>query len=345
LIAKGGRDAYYNGPIAEAIVRYSQKVGGFFSREDFKRHRSDWVEPIATSYHGVQVWEIPPSGQGLATLELLNILENFDLKGMGRDSPDFWHVFVEAKKLAFADRARWIADPAFEKVPVEALLSKAYAKERAALVDLKKAAPKVDPGPAFPEHGDTTYFAVADGDGMMISIIQSNYTGFGSGYVVPELGFGIQDRGAQFSLDPKHPNRQEPGKRPFHTIIPGFLTRDGQPWCAFGVMGGATQPQGQAQIVVNLVDFGMNLQEAGDAPRFVHDGSSEPTGTVMTDSGRLGLESGVGAAIAKELAARGHRLAPQPGNYGGYQAVCRDPRTGVLAGASESRKDGTALGY
>jgi gamma-glutamyltranspeptidase / glutathione hydrolase len=343
LLAEGGREAYYGGPIARALVAYSEKVGGFFSLEDFQRHHSDWVEPITTSYRGIGVWEIPPSGQGIATLELLNILEGFDLKKMGRDSPDFWHVFVEAKKLAFADRARWIADPAFEKIPVQALLSKEYARKRAALIDVKKAAQSVAPGPA--DHGDTTYFAVADADGMMVSIIQSNYTGFGSGYAVPELGFGLQDRGAQFALDAHHPNRQEPGKRPFHTIIPGFLTRDGKPWCAFGVMGGATQPQGQAQIVVNLVDFGMNLQEAGDAPRFVHEGSSEPTGTAMTDGGKLGLETAVGEAIARELAARGHHLAPQPGNYGGYQAVCRDPQTGVLAGATESRKDGAALGY
>ncbi len=343
-LAAGGRDAYYKGDIAAALVRYSEKVGGFFSREDFARHHSDWVDPISTTYRGVGVWEIPPSGQGLATLELLNILETFDLATTGRDSADFWHTLVEAKKLAFADRARYIADPAFATVPVQDLLSKDYARARAALIDPNKAATVDAPG-AVAEHGDTTYLAVADGSGMLVSLIQSNYTGFGSGYVVPELGFGIQDRGAQFALDEHHPNRQEPGKRPFHTIIPGFLTKGGEPWCAFGVMGGATQPQGQAQIVVNLVDFGMNLQEAGDAPRFVHEGSSEPTGTTMTDGGRLALERGVPDAVRRELERRGHRLVDMPGNFGGYQAVCRDPKTGVLSGASESRRDGMAAGY
>ena len=344
LLAAGGEAAYYRGPIARALVEFSKANGGLFTMEDFARHRADWVEPITTTYRGVTVHEIPPPGQGLTTLLLLDLLETFDLKGLGRDSPDFWHALVEAKKVAFADRARWLADPAFAPVPAEGLLSKDYARRRAALVDMAKAAQVVPPGD--PGVGtDTTYLAVADRDGMMISLIQSNYTGFGSGYAVPSLGFGIHNRGAQFALAADHPNRLEPGKRPFHTIIPAFLSRGGEPWCAFGVMGGATQPQGQAQIVVNLVDFGMNPQEAGDAPRFVHDGSQEPTGTAMADGGKLALEKGVPAAVREELARRGHRLVEMPGNYGGYQAVCRDPATGVLSGASESRKDGHAAGY
>ena len=344
LLAKDGEAAFYRGPIARAIVEFSKANGGLFELEDFARHRADWVEPISTTYRGVRVHQIPPPGQGVVTLMLLDLLENFDLKKLGRDSPDLWHLMVESKKLAFADRARWLADPAFEKVPTAALLSTSYARKRAGLVELARAAQVVPPGdPAV--GSDTTYLAVADGEGMLVSLIQSNYTGFGSGYAVPSLGFGIHNRGAQFALDGKHPNRLEPGKRPFHTIIPGFLSRDGEPWCAFGVMGGATQPQGQAQIVVNLVDFGMNIQEAGDAPRFVHDGSPEPTGTGMTDGGRLALERGVPEAVRQSLAARGHRLVEAKGQYGGYQAVCRDPRTGLLSGASESRKDGHAAGY
>jgi gamma-glutamyltranspeptidase/glutathione hydrolase len=345
-LVKEGRPAIREGSIAQAIVRYSAANGGFFALDDFKTYRASWVEPIATTYRGVTVWELPPNGQGLAALEMLNILETFDLRGMGRDSADFWHVLVEAKKLAFADRARFYADPTFESVPVAGLLDESYAAARAKQVDLRRAARTVAPGdPKELQRGDTTYLAVADADGNMVSLIQSNYTGFGSGYAIPELGFGLHSRGAQFSLEPQHPNRLEPGKRPFHTIIPAFLSRDGRPWCAFGVMGGATQPQGHVQIVVNLVDFGMNLQEAGDAPRFVHDGSQEPTGTPMTDGGQLALESGVPPEVLRELARRGHQLVALPGQFGGYQAVCIDPTSGVRAGASESRKDGAAIGY
>ncbi|MBP1612085.1 MAG: gamma-glutamyltransferase [Acidobacteria bacterium] len=345
-LAREGRAAIHEGPIAQAIVRYSAANGGFFALDDFKAYRALWVEPIATTYRGVTLHELPPNGQGLAALQMLNLLETFDLKGMGRDSADFWHVLVEAKKLAFADRARFYADPAFETLPVAGLLDKEYARARAKQIDPRRAARTVAPGdPKELQRGDTTYLAVADADGNMVSLIQSNYTGFGSGYAIPELGFGLHSRGAQLSLDPQHPNRLEPGKRPFHTIIPAFLSRDGRPWCAFGVMGGATQPQGHVQVVVNLVDFGMNLQEAGDAPRFVHDGSQEPTGTPMTDGGRLALESGVPPEVLRDLARRGHQLAALPGQFGGYQAVCIDPATGVRAGASESRKDGAAIGY
>jgi gamma-glutamyltranspeptidase/glutathione hydrolase len=347
LLADKGRDAYYKGPIAEEIVKFSKANGGFFSLEDFARHRSTWVEPISTDYRGWTVWELPPNGQGLAALQMLNILENFDLKGMGRGSADWWHVMTEAKKLAFADRARYYADPEFSKVPVGELLSKDYAKQRAAMIDMKRAAVVDAPGELPPlNRRETTYLCAADKNGMMVSLIQSNYSGFGSGYCVPAVGFGIQNRGAQFSLDPKHPNALAPGKRPFHTIIPAFVTRDGKPLLAFGLMGGDMQPQGHAQVVVNLLDHGMNLQETGDATRFYHTGSSDPDGTVMKDGGVLNLEPGLPQPILDELAKRGHKLGTTSvGAFGGYQAIWRDPATGAYAGATEKRKDGCALGY
>ena len=344
-IAAGGRDAYYRGPIAESIVKFSDEHGGFFSLEDFTEHHSDWVEPISTTYRGTTLYELPPNGQGLAALQMLNILEGYDLKGMGRDSAEFWHTLVEAKKLAFEDRARFYADPAFNDLPIAGLLSKEYARERATLIDPGRAARRYDAGNPRLGHGDTTYLTTADAEGNMVSLIQSNYTGFGSGYVVAEWGFGIRDRGGLFNLDPDHPNTLEPGKRPFHTIIPAFAMRDGKPWLAFGVMGGDMQPQGHVQILINLIDFGMNLQEAGDAPRFYHGGSSEPTGTVMTTGGILSLEEGISDVVRRGLVKRGHHLAQTIGLYGGYQAIARDPETGVYSGASESRKDGCATGY
>lgn len=345
-LAEGGRDAFYAGPVAEALDAFSREVGGFLRKEDLAAHRSDWVEPISTSYRGATLWELPPNGQGITALQMLNLLESHDLGSLGPSSPDFWHVLIEAKKLAFEDRARFIADPAMAKVPVSGLLDAAYARERAKRIDMAHAALELPPGdPRFAE-GDTTILAAADGEGMMVALIQSNYTGFGSGYALPGWGFGLQDRGAQFDLAPGRPNSLAPGKRPFHTIIPALVTRGGKPWIAFGLMGGDMQPQGHAQILVNLLDLGMNLQEAGDAPRFYHTDSSEPTGTRMKDGGRLALEPGVPKAVREELVRRGHRLQELPaGAFGGYQAVARDPATGVLSGASESRKDGCALGY
>ena len=277
---------------------------------------------------------------------MLNILEGFDVAAMGRDSTDFWHLMIEAKKLAFEDRARYYADMAFAEVPVEALLDKGYAAKRAKLIDMKRAATTVEPGNPALDHGDTTFLVTADANGMLVSLIQSNYTGFGSGHVVPEVGIGIQDRGALFTLDPDHPNALEPGKRPFHTIIPAFMGWDGRPDTAFGLMGGGMQPQGHAQIVVNLVDFGMNVQEAGDAPRFYHTGSSQPTGTVMKSGGVLHLEKGLPPEVYRDLAKRGHTIQEaNPVVFGGYQLIHRDPKSGVLAGATESRKDGMAAGY
>jgi len=344
-IAEGGREAYYRGPIAKSIVAFSREHGGFFSLEDLANHRSEWVEPISTTYRGVTVYELPPNGQGLAALQMLNILENFDLAGLGRDSAEFWHLMTEAKKLAFEDRARFYADPEFSDIPITELLSKRYARERAKLIDMKRASRRLEAGQPRLSEGDTTYLSVADAEGNMVSLIQSNYTGFGSGYVVPEWGFGLQNRGGLFNLDPASPNFLEPGKRPFHTIIPAFATREGKPWLAFGLMGGDMQPQGHAQIIVNLIDLGMNLQEAGDAPRFYHTGSSTETGLRMTDGGTLSLESGVPEEVRRTLARMGHTLETAIGPFGGYQAIARDPVSGVYAGASESRKDGCALGY
>jgi gamma-glutamyltranspeptidase/glutathione hydrolase len=276
---------------------------------------------------------------------MLNILEGFDLRNMGFGTPDSLHVMIEAKKLAFEDRARSYGDPAFSVPPLEKLLSKRYAAERRALIDLRHSARRYDAGTGVLAHGDTTYFCLADGNGSMISIIQSNYRGMGSGIVVPGLGFGFQDRGELFSLQPGHPNVYAPGKRPFHTIIPGFVVKDGKPWLAFGVMGGDMQPQGHVQILTDLIDFGMGLQEAGDAARWQHDGSSEPTDERMTSGGVVDLESGIPYQTVRELMNRGHKIESDLGGYGGYQAILRDPKTGVYSGASESRKDGEAIGY
>jgi gamma-glutamyltranspeptidase/glutathione hydrolase len=345
-LAEKGRDAFYKGELADRMDAYFRRIGAPHRKADFARHKSEWVEPASVNYRGYDVWELPPNGQGIAALQMLNILEGFDLKAMGRGSPDFWHVMVEAKKLAFADRARFYADPAFVKVPVAGLLSEDYAAQRRKLIRMDRAAASVDAG--APDRGgtDTIYMTVADKDGMMVSLIQSNYRGMGSGLVPDGLGFMFQDRGEQFALEAKHPNAYAPGKRPFHTIIPAFVTKDGKPLLSFGLMGGAMQPQGHAQIVVNMVDFGLGVQAAGDAARFHHDGSTEPLGTPpMTDGGVLEIESGVPQTVADELKRRGHKVDYVVGSYGGYQAIWRDPATGVYWGASEFRKDGQAAGY
>ncbi len=348
-IAAGGRDVFYRGEIARRIDAYMKRIGGPLRYEDLAAHRSEWVEPVSINYRGYDIWELPPNGQGIAALQILNIVEGFDLKKMGWNTADYWHVMVEAKKLAYEDRARFYADPAFYDVPLKRLLSKEYAAERRRLIRMDRAAPSYPPGDveAKLEKGDTVYLTVADKDGMMVSLIQSNYRGMGSGLVPDGLGFMLQDRGALFSLDPDHPNAYAPGKRPFHTIIPAFMTQDGRPLMSFGVMGGAMQPQGHAQIVVNIVDFGMNVQEAGDAARFNHTGSTQPfiVGSTMTDGGLLQLESGVPPEVVAELERRGHRVEITKGPFGGYQAIWRDPKTGVYWGASEMRKDGEAIGY
>ena len=343
-IAGGGRDAFYEGVVAKTIADYVQAQGGFLSEADLAAHTSEWVEPVSTDYRGYRVWELPPNTQGVAALQMLNILEGFDLAAAGFGSPDHLHWFTEAKKLAFEDRARYYTDPDFADIPLERLLSKSYAAEQRARIDKGKAA-KAYPDPASLQSGDTIYLTVADEAGNMVSLIQSNYRGMGSGMTPPGLGFILQNRGELFALDPTHANRFEPGKRPFHTIIPAFITHDGAPWVSFGLMGGAMQPQGHVQIVTNLIDFGMNLQEAGDAPRIYHEGSSSPTGPVMSDGGQLYLESGFDYSTVRALMGRGHRIGSARGPYGGYQAILRDPESGVYFGASESRKDGQAAGY
>lgn len=342
-IADEGRDAFYKGDMARTMADYMAENDGFLSYEDLANHQGEWVEPRSTNYRGYDVWELPPNGQGIAALQILNILEGYDMASYGFGSPEHIHLFVEAKKLAFEDRARYYADMAFADVPVQQLISKSYAEQRRGLINMTKSAKRYDAGKLV--HGDTIYLTVADRHGNMVSLIQSNYRGMGSGMTPPGLGFIFQDRGELFSLEPGHPNVYAPGKRPFHTIIPAFITKDGKPWMSFGLMGGGMQPQGHAQIVMNLIDFGMGIQEAGDAPRIHHGGSSEPTGSMMTDGGEVNLESGFSYETIRELMRRGHKVAYANGPYGGYQAIFRDPDSGVYYGASESRKDGQAAGY
>jgi len=342
-IVKGGRYEFYKGSIAKAIGAFMKKQGGFLSYDDMYRHHSEWVEPVSTIYRGYEVWELPPNGQGIAALQMLNILEGYDIAAMGFGSSDYMHVFTEAKKLAFEDRAKYYADPYFIKIPVSELLSKKYAAERRKLIDKDEAAKIYDPGKI--EAGNTVYLTVADKAGNMVSLIQSNYRGMGSGMCPTGLGFVLQDRGEMFSLEEGHNNVYAPGKRPFHTIIPAFITKNKKPWISFGVMGGDMQPQGHVQIVINLIDFRMNLQEAGDAPRMHHIGSSEPTGQLMTNGGILLLESGFRTEVIQKLMSMGHTVQWDLGGYGGYQAIMWDEKNKVWFGASESRKDGQAAGY
>lgn len=342
-IADQGSKAFYRGGLAQSIDAYMRRVGGFLRYEDLATHTSEWVEPVSTRYRGYDVWELPPNGQGIAALQILNILEGYDLGQMGRDSAEFVHAFVEAKKLAFADRAQFYADPAFNRIPVKRLISKDYAMKRRASIDPRRAMKTVEHGRL--NEGDTIYLSVADDQGMMVSLIQSNYRGMGSGMVPDGLGFVLQDRGELFDLTPGRFNTYAPKKRPFHTIIPAFVTRNGKPHLAFGVMGGAAQPQMHAQVLINMIDFGMNLQEAGDAPRILHLGSSQPTGEVMADGGTVYLESGFSSATVRGLIRRGHRVGSRSGGFGGYQAIGFDARRRLYIGASESRKDGHAAGY
>lgn len=345
-LARDGRDGFYRGEVADTIEKYMTANGGFLTARDLAEHRSEWVAPVATNYRGYDVWELPPNGQGIAALQMLNVLEGFDISALSLADPQYVHLLVEAKKLAFEDRARFYSDPDFADVPVEELISKTYAKQRRGLIDEARAASAYGHGdPAALATGDTIYLTVADRQGTMVSLIQSNYRGMGSGMTPPGLGFVLQDRGELFSLDPEHPNGYVPGKRPFHTIIPAFVTRDGKPWLAFGVMGGAMQPQAHVQVLINLIDFGMDLQQAGDAPRIYHGGSSQPTGSVMRDGGWVSLETGFKADVRAALKRLGHDLRDVPGVYGGYQAIMWDEQQGVYHGASESRKDGHAAGY
>jgi gamma-glutamyltranspeptidase / glutathione hydrolase len=372
LIAEKGRDAFYKDEIAEKIDEFMRANGGFLRKTDFEKHTSTWVEPVSTSYRGYDVFELPPNGQGIAALQILNILEGFDLRAMGRNSPETLHAMIEAKKIAWADRAKFYADPAFSKIPIAGLLSKEYAAERRTLIDPNHAAKKIEAGnpqdgvgapprrsadrsargrggsSSAIDDGDTIYMCTADEEGNMVSLIQSNYRGMGSGIVVPGLGFMFQDRGELFSMDPGHANVYAPSKRPFHTIIPGFVMKDGKPWEAFGVMGGGMQPQGHVQVLTNQIDFGLNVQEAGDASRWQHEGDNEPTGEKMTESGGyVEVESGIPYETVRELRKKGHDVRFDVGGYGGYQAIRVEMHDGqrVYIGASESRKDGMAAGY
>jgi len=347
LIGEKGRDAFYKGEIADKIDKFMQENGGFLRKADFERHTSTWVDPVSVNYRGYNVFELPPNGQGIATLQMLNILEGFDLKTMGRNSPETLHTMIEAKKIAWADRAKFYADPAFAKIPLKGLLSKEYAAERGKLIDPKHANKKVEAGNPPLDQGDTIYMCAADDEGNMVSLIQSNYRGMGSGIVVPGLGFMFQDRGELFSMEPGHANVYAPGKRPFHTIIPGFVMKDGKPWEAFGVMGGGMQPQGHVQVLTNQIDFGLNVQEAGDASRWQHEGDNEPTGEKMENGGYVEVESGIPYETVRELRKRGHDVRFDVGSYGGYQAIRVEMHDGqrVYVGASESRKDGQAAGY
>ena len=352
-IAEGGRDAFYEGEIAQTIDAYMERIGGHLRLEDLQDHEANWVDPVSVDYRGVEVFELPPNGQGIAALQMLQILEGFDLESMGHNSTDYLHVQTEAKKLVFEDRARFYADLAFADVPVEELVSDAYAAERRAMIEMDEVLSEPSHGDPRTitsateklEEGDTIYLTVADSTGMMVSLIQSNYAGMGSGLVPDGLGFMLQDRGALFTMEKDHPNVYEPGKRPFHTIIPAFAKKDGQPWLSFGVMGGAMQPQGHVQVLCNMVDFGMNVQAAGDAARYRHYGSTSPTGEAMQERGTLRLETGVTQKVVNALRGRGHDVRVGGGSYGGYQAILFDADEGVYHGGTEMRKDGYVVGY
>ena len=349
MIAVGGRDAFYGGPIAKTIDAYFKRIGGWLSRDDLREHHAEWVTPLVTKYRGVDVYAMGANTQGLATLQMLNIIEQFDMRGFGFQSPQSLQMQIEAKRLAYEDRARFYADPHFAKIPVNWLNSKEYAQQRAKLIQLDRILEPVHPGQA-PDHGDTTYFSTADKDGMMVSMIQSNFRGMGSGLVADGLGFMFQDRGELFSLQDGHPNIYAPGKRPFQTIIPGFASKDGIPWLAFGVMGGDMQPQGQTQIIVNRVDYGLDVQAAGDSPRWHHEGSSQTMGEDppnLTARGILRLEAGVPTATRKALIALGWPMGESDGGFGRYECI-ENRKQGpdrVYAVASEMRADAVALAY
>ncbi len=345
-IGREGRDAFYKGDMARTMDAFMKKNGGFLSYEDLASHTSTWIDPVSVNYRGYDVWELPPNGQGIAALQMLNILEGYDFSKIKVGSAEHVHLFTEAKKLVFEDRAKYYADPEFAKIPVKSLISEEYAAERRKLINPNRASKHFDAGNPALKDGDTIYLTVADKDGNMVSLIQSNYRGFGSGMMPDGLGFMFQDRGELYSLTEGENNTYAPGKRPFHTIIPAFMTKDGQPIMSFGVMGGAFQPMGHVQIVMNVVDFGMNVQEAGDFPRINHEGSSEPTGEKMEPTGgMITLEYGYPYEVIRELLQKGHQVGYLNGIYGGYQCIKWDPVRKVYFGATESRKDGQAAGY
>jgi gamma-glutamyltranspeptidase/glutathione hydrolase len=345
-LAVEGPGTFYRGRLAQLMIDFSERQGGLFTLEDFADHTSTWVEPVSTTYHGHEVWQLPPPTQGITVLQMLNLLESFDPRTMGPESPDWWHLFVEAKKLAYADRARHYADPAFAQVPTAELISKSYAAQRCRLIDGRRAQTRVEAGEPKLGHSDTVYLSVVDRERNCVSLIQSIYHGFGSGLVAGDLGFALQNRGTLFALDENHANRLEPHRRPFHTIIPALVTHEGRPWFVFGVMGGDMQPQGQVQVLVNIIDFGMNVQQAGEAPRLEHLGSATPTGRpAEPDGGVVVPEPSIAPAVVEELGRRGHRVVGPCVNGGGYQGILIDRQNNVLHGGSEPRKDGCAVGY
>jgi gamma-glutamyltranspeptidase/glutathione hydrolase len=336
VIAKEGRDAFYKGSIARAIVNDIKQRNGLLEMRDFAEHKADWVEPISVNYRGYDVLEMPPSTQGFVALEMLNIMEGFDIKKLGHNSADYLHVVTEAKRIAFADRSAFLADrDHMQKDAMKKLLSKDYAAQRRKEIDMSKAAKEYGPTRDFSgnDHGDTIYMTAADGQGNVVSFIQSLFASFGAGFVAGETGITLHNRGSGFTLQAGHPNQIGPHKRPLHTLVPAMIMKDGKPWVSFGVMGGDNQAQAHAQIVANFVDFGMHVQEAGDAARMRHMGSS------------LALESGIGAEVRRALEAKGHTIREGRGQMGGYQAIFIDPRTGVLLGGSDLRKDGLAIGW
>jgi gamma-glutamyltranspeptidase/glutathione hydrolase len=344
-LAQGGRDAFYKGQTTKTMDAYFRRIGGDLRYEDFAAHKGEWIDPISVNYRGYDVFELPPNGQGGAVLEMLKILEAYDLKKMGAGSADALHLMIEAKRLAYEDLAKYYGDPDFVKIPMKTMISADYAKQRRSQIHMDHANPNIGPGEAKLIKGDTTYLTIADKDGMMVSLIQSNYADLGSGLVPDGLGFMFHDRGALFSLDERSPNVYAPGKRPFNTIIPAFVMKDGEPYLSFGLMGGDMQPQGHVQVLVNMIDFGMNVQEAGDFMRFRHIGGSEVTGQSARGVGQVQMESGISAPVRAELLKRGHQLVPGGGGFGGYQAILRDKKNGVYWGATEMRKDGVAIGY
>lgn len=351
IAATNGRD-FYHGEIAQRIDAFCRAHGCYLRAADLASHSSDWTPPVSTTYRGYTVWQLPPNGQGIAGLQMLNLLEPVDLRALGHNSTAYLHHLIEAKKIAYEDRAQYYADPDFAQLPIQQLISKEYAAQRRAWLNPDRATRRIPPSDlpwsaidAKLRDSDTIYLTVADKDRYIVSLIQSNFRGFGSGLCPTDLGFCLQNRGELFTLADNHPNTYAPGKRPFHTIIPAFVTKDGKPFLSFGVMGGDMQPQGHVQVLCNIIDFGMNVQEAGDAPRFHHGGSSEPTGTTMTDGGSVALESQINAQVRRELEQRGHRLEDRPGVFGGYQAIMYDHVNDVFWAASESRKDGHAAGY
>jgi gamma-glutamyltranspeptidase/glutathione hydrolase len=344
IIARDGAESFYKGQIAERIVKFSHEHGGRFSMRDFRNHTADWIEPVSTNYRGYDVWELPPNGQGIATLQILNLLEHFDISSMQPNSAEHLHLFIEAKKLAFEDRAVYYTDMDFADVPLKELISRDYAEKRVKLIDPKRAAQSVSPG-RLKGSSDTVYLTTADKDGNMVSLIQSIYYPWGSGYVPDGMGFCLQNRGQLFSLDPNHLNKLEPHKRPFHTIIPAFVTKEGKPVFSFGVMGGDFQPQGQVQVLMNIIDFGMSPQQAGEQPRVRHHESSEPTGTKMTAGGSVSFERHISQDVKRKLTSMGHKVRSQSGVFGGYQGIWRKSRPRRYFGGSDPRKDGCAIGY